>query len=205
MELDLTGLTGFKVCTVCFDIYGTWVETRRGAKKPRVLTQSCRCNKPTRPKRTYPGYDFNTYAELCLCCGVVPVWSGHRFAMYFCERCRKVIVRLNRAAGRALIPIARHSIINGSFRREPEGKPADIALAELMVNMWAGTELLIKWNALVVAGHLKAAGLDEEDPPLLTYLEEAGPKPGTRSHGRRSFEKMWKYLQPRLMGSRSRR
>lgn len=86
--------------------------------------QRCKCTplEVRQQEPTWHRYDYNTYAELCRCCGLVLLKSGNRYSVWFCEPCKEAVVALNRAAGRCLIPIGRHSIMNGYRPRSHGGR-----------------------------------------------------------------------------------
>ena len=96
------------VCHSCLLLKGPVPGRTDGAR------QFCDCT-PGEVRRAQSrwGGDFNTYAELCRCCGLVLLRSGSRFSIWFCTQCLEAIKALNRSAGRSLVPIGRHSFMNG--------------------------------------------------------------------------------------------
>jgi hypothetical protein len=65
------------------------------------------------PEDGWPGFDFDTYLELCRCCGIEPLKSGSRWSPFFCDACKERVIAFNRACGRWVIPIGRHSMMHG--------------------------------------------------------------------------------------------
>jgi hypothetical protein len=99
------GWRGLLICPACLDLFH---EGGRG----RALAQQCRC----RPRgRTWPGLDFNEWARLCDCCVGELLTSGWRFSVWFCDECKPRVWELNKRHGYAVVPIGRHSLMNGVF------------------------------------------------------------------------------------------
>jgi hypothetical protein len=74
-----------------------------------MQTQRCYCE-PRQPR--WNCYDYNQAVEVCRCCAASTVRSGSRWSPFFCNGCKPTILARNRAAGFALVPIGRHSIMN---------------------------------------------------------------------------------------------
>ena len=104
---DLVPLVrGFRICATCFEPYEFRLQ---GA----VSRQRCRCPDKVPEGRTWPGYDFNEHLHLCECCSMMVLRSGSRWSVWFCEACKGRVDELNRTAGGCVIPIGRHSLMNG--------------------------------------------------------------------------------------------
>ena len=73
--------------------------------------QRCRCRHVDEP--TWPRYDFNEHLHLCECCRLVPLRSGSRWSVWFCDECKARVRDLNHTLGRYVIPIGRHSLMGG--------------------------------------------------------------------------------------------
>lgn len=103
------------ICGRCHAVRGT-VRDRGGAQ------QLCACTpiEERRARRTWDGVDFNTHAELCRCCGLELLPSGSRWSVWFCETCKPLVIAFNKAVGYYVIPIGRHSIMNGVGARADE-------------------------------------------------------------------------------------
>ncbi len=136
--------------------------------------QRCECA-PSENGRAEPlwGGDFNTYAELCRCCGLVLLCSGSRWCVWFCEPCKRSVVALNRAAGRCLIPIGRHSLMNGvAARSEQLGTEVGVvAFADQLDTFIASIDGPCVWAATVTASNTIALGFGGDvDVRLADYL-----------------------------------
>ena len=105
------------VCSTCFQIYGFGDYI-----SPRFEHwQKCDCsNKVGMPEdvdEKWRWKDFNKLVELCYCCGKRLVHSGSKWSLFFCEECKWMVVDFDRQYGRVIIPIGRHSLVNGSILR----------------------------------------------------------------------------------------
>lgn len=93
-----------EVCRVCAELRGD--VTVDGVRR----RQRCLCE-PREPE--WPRYDFNRKHELCHCCAAETIPSGSRWSLFFCEPCKTAIVHLRDQVGRVVIPIGRHTLMNG--------------------------------------------------------------------------------------------
>lgn len=128
------------ICSVCLGLRG-----RVPLREDRV-EQLCSCT-PVEVRRAQPrwerddssrwGFDYNTYAELCRCCGLVLLPSGTKWSVWFCSTCKKQITALNRASGEYLVPIGRHSLMGGVGARG-----ADLASPEVIERLVEQTRSL---------------------------------------------------------------
>lgn len=101
--LDLRNL---RICHHCFALYGI-VRLKDGKK----VYQNCMCDELDKPR--WDKYDFNRKYELCWCCGLEVIPSGSKFSSFYCRDCKERIWYLNQKLGRCLIPLGRHSVMNG--------------------------------------------------------------------------------------------
>ena len=103
----LENLSSLSLCPKCLQPhgkmrlwYGAWVE------------QHCTCDKWDDSKWG-DGRDFNLGYETCYCCGLEVITSGSRWSSFFCRDCKKAIRKFNDSVGTCVIPIGRHSLMNG--------------------------------------------------------------------------------------------
>jgi hypothetical protein len=123
--------------------------------------QFCDCT-PLEVRRAQPrwGGDFNTYAELCRCCGLLLLRSGSRFSIWFCGQCLEAIKALNSSAGRCLVPIGRHSFMNG------------VGASAAQLRTEGGARALAEGTRTIVQRNLTELGFDNErDARLADYLD----------------------------------
>ena len=77
---------------------------------------SCGCSPPEpgwRPELLIP-------CELCNICGLGVIRGGHRFHRLLCNSCMSDVQKLSRRAGRRIVPIGIHSLMNGAVVRGPD-------------------------------------------------------------------------------------
>jgi hypothetical protein len=97
--------SNFVLCATCQGLYGD-------RPSPGFATpQRCRCRHVDEPK--WPRHDFNEHLHLCECCRLVPLRSGSRWSVWFCDECKARVRDLNHVLGRYVIPIGRHSLMGG--------------------------------------------------------------------------------------------
>lgn len=106
-ELPLTSAGALLICGHCHALRGPVPGRADGAE------QFCLCASRAmwraQPKRG----DHNVDMELCYCCGLVLLRSGSKWSTWLCGACKEWVLALNESAGRCLIPIGRHSMMNG--------------------------------------------------------------------------------------------
>lgn len=95
----------FVLCGTCRELYESTPQP--GFETP----QRCSCRRTDEP--TWPRFDFNEHLHLCECCRLVPLRSGSRWSVWFCDACKTRVRALNHRVGRYAIPIGRHSMMAG--------------------------------------------------------------------------------------------
>jgi hypothetical protein len=111
--------------------------------------------------------------ELCRCCGLVPLRSGSRWSVWLCEECKRRVLALNRRFGRAVVPIGRHSLMNGislqtTAAREEEAIEDFVSSAN---GLFQTIGRLEEWARERIAYNIYRLGLDVDAPVRLTeYL-----------------------------------
>lgn len=166
LRYDRTKAT-FVVCGRCQRLRGGPI----GAVGAVTVWQLCACSS-TEEHRAQPRVgDHNTAAELCRCCGLELLDSGSKWSVWFCRTCLGRIKKMNQDAGRCLVPIGRHSLMNGVFLGRPKAKDRVVAFAnelQALFNRMGGTE---SWAGRAVRMNLYLAGLDAEvDHDVRVYL-----------------------------------
>lgn len=145
-------------------------------------TQHCRCAPAPRPGEEQTGwqhFDIRAVASLCRCCGTELLRSGSRWSPFFCEECKALARALNDEAGRLLVPIGAHSIMNGVTARESEAA-ADPAVRRRFLSGIRGFRGAIERFGAVdreaVRDRCREAGLFGGgilELPVLDYLDAA--------------------------------
>lgn len=142
--------------------------------QPKGTEQLCRCT-PVEVRREQPswGGDHNTYAELCRCCGLVLLKSGSRWSVWLCDYCKPLVMALNRQSGRCVVPLGRHSLMNGiGLRASDFERPDAIArFASASRGLFAQVEGLDGYRRSVIAHNRRVLGFEpHEDVYLGKYL-----------------------------------
>jgi hypothetical protein len=149
---------GLRVCCTCGGLFGP-VQAKGG----QTVEQRCRCGPPdTGPG--WPGFDFNSVAELCRCCGQELLRSGSRYSVWFCSDCKEQVRLLNARLRRYAIPLGRHSL-HGGFLLSPRQDEASLTLEiEVFVDRWRNISeamgALEAWAGEVVRQVVHERGLD---------------------------------------------
>lgn len=149
----------FRICRACF---GLDEETLSDT------VQRCACRRE-RDELRWDRYDYNEHTRLCDCCLGVELQSGSRWSVWFCLQCQGDVTYLNGSVGRLVLPIGRHTLMNGVPGR-PEGSgrgtPIDDPaierfaeeLAEGLGGIFRGMEMLRRWKRYSMEQMLDALG-----------------------------------------------
>lgn len=159
-------LRRWTICGRCHAVAGGPI----GAVDGVTVWQRCDCV-PAEGLPAQPRFgDLNTEIELCRACGLVPLRSGSRWAVWFCQPCVTLARSLNERAGRCVVPIGPHSLMNGVTARA--GAPEDIeSFAGHLPNLLDAMAAVGLWARVVVGENLVAAGQPQDvDMNLSTYL-----------------------------------
>jgi hypothetical protein len=152
-------------------------ERSRWFWKPwKQYRQRCRCERGVEPEKRWPGYDFNTYEELCRCCTIEPLRSGSCWSPFFCRECRERVMELNRRFGRCVIPIGRHSIMNEFSLRGGEALVAEHAehFANQLRRLFGSTAHLEVYTSARTRESLAVLGFPPgQDVEVDQYLKRA--------------------------------
>jgi hypothetical protein len=138
--------------------------------------------------------DYPTPAELCRCCGLELLPSGSKWSVWFCDECKGRVVALNKAAGRCVVPIGRHSMMNQVFDR---GRTRDQVTVEGFVvelrDMVGGIQRLSEWAAEVVRRNCESLGLSGNPSVRLSaYLEAVDRVAPPREAAFRTMIEWWR-------------
>lgn len=108
-----------------------------------------------------PRLDFRPPVELCHCCGQELLSSGSRWSDWFCAECKPRVQALNARAGVCVIPIGRHSLMNG-IAIKLRDVDSDIELERLTARirkMSANIDRLHDWKREIVRRNCAESGL----------------------------------------------
>lgn len=189
-----------RICPECHELHGEW--ERPLEDRTIMLYQQCRCERAVAPAEQWPGYDFNLAVDLCRCCGAVPLRSGSRWSVWFCDDCKLQVGLLNGRHGRCVIPIGRHSVHAGHLLTgEALQHPGEVvAFADTMVALFTVMGWLDDWVGIAVARNFDAARLDpaRQEVTLPVYLAALASHPPVKDE---RFRELLAYLQERARSS----
>lgn len=141
-----------------------------------------------------PFGDFPTALELCYCCASELISSGSKFSSFFCDPCRAAVTGLKDSVGRTVIPLGRHSIMNGLSLNGPALRDPRIvaAFASATKNSFDRMDRLFTWRRGVLTDHIAAMCQDARHVPAVEYSAftaiHAAPKA-------EMFRQLCKYFQ----------
>jgi hypothetical protein len=164
------------VCRDCGGLYG------KCFVQNEPVDQLCRCRRSDEPR--WPGFDFNESLTLCYCCGLVSLRSGSRWADWFCDPCKKVVISLNDICGAYVIPIGRHTIHGCHWQSElcvHAGQPDIDAFVHSLDDWNDRISRVLVHAQQAVQANCEIAGHSSANPLLSEYLAAAGDKLLTRS------------------------
>jgi hypothetical protein len=143
-------LNSLRLCPQCLELFGKLRLDDTSTKK-----QECSCGK--RAKKKWNGYDFNRKYEICYCCGLEVIPSGSKWSSFYCRDCKDTISRLNNAVGQCVLPLSRHSMMNGfSLTGEQAKNPSAIKKFTNNVNKINNKiGLLERHRKNILSGHLE--------------------------------------------------
>jgi len=184
----------FNICWVCYSLSGcVWGNSEQH--------QDCDCawaqvRAGLRPAPApWPGFDFPEAVELCYCCGAEVLSSGSRWSVWFCEDCKEQVRLLHQRHRRHLIPIGRHSLMNG-FGLAGRAAQDQAAVKEFTLRvsgLFDRMEVLKSWASAIVAEHVRTRGFEEGTDVLLKeYLDALVRQPVDKAD---AFERLCAYFQ----------
>ena len=160
MRVDIYDIGRFVVCGTCGWLRGPWGRYVGELE----FEQRCDCHDAEEPDERWPGFDHNTVAELCRCCGLEVVKSGSKWSVWFCRECLDRVKDLNTGAGRCVVPIGRHSLMNGVFYKPAQSgvNPAALsAFSDQLHAFFGAVDATEAWRRRVVRANLAAINLGE--------------------------------------------
>ncbi len=208
MIINPVTLPDMVVCRDCGDALGPFhntigagrLEGHQFSLGPRSTTYVQRGACPTHigdgSDSRWARFDYNRFLELCNCCGAVPLLSGSRWSVWFCDACKQQVGLLNGRHGRCVVPIGRHSVHAGfSLKHDQLDDPLAV---EMYVSAWNSIadvmSLLNDWRRTVVRRNLEVVGAEAGSAvPLTVYVDELG----LESLAMDRFREMCEYLDRR--------
>jgi hypothetical protein len=168
MSINPESYAGMVVCGDCGDVVGPFEHADRAVRLedecfdlgPRsTYVQRGRCPTHTSEgnESRWPRFDYNRLVELCNCCGAVPLRSGSKWSVWFCDACKQQVQLLNGRHGRCVVPIGRHSVHAGWLLTGDQiENPLEVeAFVSSMSAISDGMCALHDWRRIVVRRNLE--------------------------------------------------
>ena len=184
----------FHICGVCYTLRGCV----GGNSEQR---QECECTRSQMraglrsAQAPWPGFDFPEAATLCYGCGAEVLRSGSRWSVWFCDACKEQVRVLHQQHRRYLIPIGRHSMMNGFGLAGSEAQD-QVAVTQFVLRISGLVDrinLLKCWASTIVAEHVRTRGFKEgQDVPLTEYVDAIVRHPVDKAD---AFTRLCGYLQ----------
>jgi hypothetical protein len=171
MEQTMTGnelAARMELCRTCLVLRGPFFDSHNGCER----VQRCACE-PREP--LWHAFDYNCAAELCRCCASQVIRCGSKWSVFFCEACRPHVDAHNDAAGWKVIPIGRHSIMNGVAldTRSIGNGSARSAFARGLSEVFDGAVRLERFHRAHVTGIVSSIEALGPTVPAEQYIEYA--------------------------------
>lgn len=178
MIIDPSRIPDMQVCRACRDVVGPFRPLGGRSRDGSRLTQrgTCRHHRPPEREAGWPRFDFNRQVDLCYCCGAVPLQTGSRWSVWFCDPCKEQVGLLNGRHGRCIVPLGRHSVHWGHLLRADQlhDTLAVERFLELTGIQGRVTAIVRDWSHEVVARNLSTIDMDDRPQvPVGAYCREA--------------------------------
>ncbi len=126
-----------QLCLVCGELRGPY----------DGYDNLCRCDRAIWDREPVPIFgDLANNIHLCWSCVIDVVRSGTRWSPYYCATCRPAVVVLRRLAGRNVVPLGPHSLMNGISRSSSDCRTMTdheaVALSEQLNALFADQRTL---------------------------------------------------------------
>ena len=157
-----------ELCRECLVLRGSFFDSHNGCER----AQRCGCE-PREP--LWNAFDYNRAAELCRCCASRVIRCGSKWSVFFCEACKPHVVAYNGAAGLTVIPIGRHSMMNGvalNTQRARKGS-ARRAFARGLSEVFDGIGRLERFHHAQVRRIVSSIEPPKSTVPVPQYIEHA--------------------------------
>ena len=156
------------LCRKCLVLRGLFFDSHNGCER----VQQCGCEPP---EPLWNAFDYNCAAELCRCCASRAIRCGSKWSVFFCDACKGHVVAYNDAAGWKVIPIGRHSLMNGVALRVDDarkGSPRS-AFARGMSEVFDGIGRLERLHRAHVTRIVLSIDASGPTVPVRQYIEHA--------------------------------
>ncbi len=120
--------------------------------EPLSYDNLCVCDARAWDRDPIPQYgDLQCNRSLCMSCASTVITSGSRWSSYYCDTCRPAVQLLRRTAGRNVIPLGSHSLMNGTSWQATDGEamtlPQATAFHDQLQTLFANQDKLYELTA----------------------------------------------------------
>ncbi len=157
-----------ELCRECLVLRGPFFDSHNGCER----VQRCGCE-PREP--VWNAFDYNCAAELCRCCASRVIRGGSKWSVFFCEACKPHVVAYNGGAGWNVIPIGRHSMMNGVALKTEDARKGSArrAFARGMSEVFDGSGRLERFHRTQVARIDSSIEVPGSTLPVPRYIDHA--------------------------------
>jgi hypothetical protein len=162
------------ICKSCLKLYGNLILKNDNNKSPETIWHSmnCKCKNDKKetvdPEKT--ASDAKTSVEFCQCCSMELINFGSKYSSFFCEDCMNLATFYNKISGKNLIPLGKHSLLNGILLVSPYTREEARQFNIQTKAFFKRITLIIEWQKLALFENLHDMGFDfKEDIPLSVY------------------------------------
>lgn len=173
----LYGCSDLLICKTCLKLYGRTARTSDKGKDQGSVSHFINCNcrigdaekkRTVNPKKT--DSVVKTTVQFCQCCSMELINFGSKYSSFFCEDCLNLATYYNKISGKNLIPLGKHSLLNGILLVSPytreEARQFNIQIKAFFKRI----TLIIEWQKYALFENLHDLGFDfKEDIPLSVY------------------------------------
>ncbi len=190
------------ICRKCLTLYGRLVhilpESPTGIRRSGWRYQKCQCMQKEDDKNVvkvglWPGNNFNTSVEFCHCCSKELINTGSKFSSFYCDECNQLVGEHNNQYGSVLIPLGRHSFMNGIKLGIPFSKKGETQLTSELNTFLKNVGLVQEWQKLSLFENLHDLGFRFTNDIALPYYDKLIQKPEKNKLS--YFAKMLEYIK----------
>jgi hypothetical protein len=162
--VGLAEVSHLQVCRACLTLRGPFYDNFNRCDR----VQPCGCDADQPP---WNGYDYNTFAELCRGCAAEIVHSGSKWSPFFCDACKARVLTYNESVGSCVIPLGRHSLMNGVVLHAAAARRRKVAqFVDGLFGSLGRSDGLLRFRRERIGRVLKSLSEPAGAVPVPTYL-----------------------------------
>jgi hypothetical protein len=165
------------ICKSCLKPYGQIVRSMEINHDPQSKWYSlnCKCKKEEYEKDGIrnpenKASDIKTSIEFCQCCSMELINFGSKYSSFFCDDCLRLATCYNEIVGKNLIPMGKHSFMNGIMLISPYTKEEARQFKIEIKDFFKRIPLIMEWQKYALFENLYDLGFDlKTDIPISDY------------------------------------